>query len=80
MNADQVGVLLTDLLETITRHIENQSQVSDGDVLQSLCMALAIRMNMVEVPLSKTQGLVTTLLAQANEAITTSIIQPAGKA
>ena len=80
VNADQVGILLTNLLETISRHIENQSQVSDGDVLQSLCMALAIRMNMVEVPLSKVQDLVSTLLEQASEAVATSIVQPAGKA
>ncbi len=77
---DQVGDLLADLLDTVTRQIGDQSQASDGDVLQSLCMTLAIRMNMVKAPSSMVRDLVSKLLEQANEAVISSTEQPAGRA
>ena len=80
VDADQVGRLLEGLLDTISRQIDDQSQVSDGDVLQSLCMTLAIRMNMVKAPSSTVRNLVSTLLEQADDAVASSIVQPAGKA
>jgi len=79
-NSGQVGKLLADLLETITQQTENDSRISDGDVLQSLCMTLAVRMNMVEVPSRSVRDLVSELLEQAGEAVTASSVKPAGTA
>ena len=68
-------MLLTDLLDTITRQIDNQSSVSDGDILQSLCMTLAIRMNMIKAPSSTVRRLVSTLLEQADGAVLGSTVR-----
>ena len=80
VSENQVGKLLTDLLDTITRQIGDQSPVSDGDVLQSLCMALAIRMNMINAPSGAVRRLVSTLLEKSDEAVTGSTARPAGNA
>jgi hypothetical protein len=80
VNAVQVGALLETLLAAISREIKLHGQVSDGDVLQSLCMALAIRMYMVEAPIGAVQQLVAGLLDQADDAVAGSAVQPVGKA
>jgi hypothetical protein len=80
VSADHVGKLLADLLETITEQIGNHSRVSDGDVLQALCMTLAIRMNMVDAPPTTVRTLVSTLLEQADEAVADSTVQAVGNA
>ena len=46
----QVGKLLEVVLEAITQQVDAHAKVSDGDLLQSLCMALAIRMHMADAP------------------------------
>lgn len=80
VDADLVGRLLEGLLDTISRQIDDRPQVSDGDVLQSLCMTLAIRMNMVDAPSTTVRDLVSTLLDRADDAVASSTVQPAGKA
>ena len=45
---EQVGELLTRVLDAIDRSINDDDGASDGDVLQALCMALAVRTRMVE--------------------------------
>lgn len=45
---EQVGDLLTRVLGAIDRAIRDDDGASDGDVLQALCMALAVRTRMVE--------------------------------
>ena len=80
INASHVGELLTDLLDTITKQVGTHSRISNGDVLQALCMTLAIRMNMVEAPPYTVRGFVSTLIEQANEAVVSSTVQPAGNA
>lgn len=48
VNVGDVGVMLESLLDNISREIQVRRNVSDGDVLQAMCMAFAIRMHMVE--------------------------------
>jgi hypothetical protein len=80
VSAQQVGALLEALLDAISREIKAQGRVSDGDVLQSLCMTLAIRMHMVDAPIGAVQQLVASLLDQADDAVADSTGHPAGKA
>jgi hypothetical protein len=80
VNADHVGQMLTILIETITEQIGNSSRVSDGDVLQALCMTLAIRMNMVDAAPNTVRILVSTLLEQADNAVASGTVLPAGNA
>ncbi len=80
VNAGHVSALLETMLEAITREIGRHESVSDGDVLQSLCMALAIRMHMVEAPPETVRGLVSSLLEQADRAVADGTVQPAGSA
>lgn len=80
VSAEHVGTLLANLLETITTQIGNHSRVSDGDVLQALCMTLAIRMNMIDAPPNTVRTLVSTLLEQADNAVVDSTMQPTGSA
>ena len=80
VRSDHVSQLLTELLETLTEQIGNHSRVSDGDVLQALCMTLAIRMNMVDAPPNAVRTLVSTLLEQADDAVCGSTVLPAGNA
>ena len=75
-----VGALLEALLESMTAQIRAQRSVSDGDVLQALCMALAIRMHMVEAEPVTVRALVAEILEQAEEAVAESVIEPAGRA
>lgn len=44
----QVGDLLSGVLDAIDRAIREDGGASDGDVMQALCMALAVRTRMVE--------------------------------
>lgn len=80
VNAGHVGVILEVLLESMTKQIHVNGDVSDGDVLQALCMALAIRMHMVKAPSETVRTLVATILQQADDAVAQSVVQPAGRA
>jgi hypothetical protein len=80
VNQVQVGKILEAVLNGITREINTQGKVSDGDVLQALCMALAIRMHMVDAPLSAARELVAMTLDQADDAMDHSLLQVEGKA
>ncbi len=80
VNASHVGALLEALLDSITKEIQATQDVSDGDVLQAVCMALAIRMNLVEAPPGAVRAMVASTLQQADEAVSDSVVQPAGRA
>ena len=80
VSPDQVGSLMTAVLDTITREIGGYSRVSDGDLLQALCMVLAIRMNMVDAGSETLKNLVLLLLEQANEAVAAGTVEQAGRA
>ena len=46
-SSEAVGAMITGLLETLSRYVESEGDVSDGDVLQALAMALAVRARIV---------------------------------
>ena len=80
VNARHVGALLEALLDSITKEINAHQNVSDGDVLQAVCMALAIRMHLVEAPPDAVRAMVAAALEQADDAVAESVVQPAGRA
>ncbi len=80
VNADHVGAMLEVILESMTKQIHANEGVSDGDVLQALCMALAIRMHMVKASSETVRTMVAVSLEQADDAVAASIVQPAGRA
>ena len=71
--------MLEALLHSVTEQIRAQTKVSDGDVLQALCMALAIRMHMVEAAPAAVRALVAEILEQADDAVAESVLRPAGR-
>jgi len=80
VSPEHVGGLLEAVLDALSGQISARGQVSDGDVLQALSMALAIRMHMVAAPIETVQPVVAELLAGAEEAVAASVPEPAGKA
>ncbi len=80
VNAGHVGVILEMLLESMTKQIHTNGDVSDGDVLQALCMALAIRMHMVKAPPDTVRATVAVILQQADDAVVQSVVQPVSRA
>ncbi|MDJ0918893.1 MAG: hypothetical protein QNJ05_14095 [Woeseiaceae bacterium] len=64
----QVADLLTRVLAAVDEVIGEQSPVSDGDVLQALAMALAIRTRMVETAPGSVHGLAKELVDSSLEA------------
>ena len=80
VNADHVGALLSALLEGISEEIQLRQKVSDGDVLQAMCMALAIRMHLVEAAPDAVRAMVATTLERADGAVAESVVQVAGSA
>jgi hypothetical protein len=80
VSAAHVGSLLEAVLDAISGQISQQGKVSDGDLLQSLCMALAVRMHMVDSPPDAVRHLVAATLEQAETAVANSVIRPTGNA
>ncbi len=80
VNVGHVGAMLESLLDGISREIQVRRDVSDGDVLQAMCMALAIRMQMVEAEPDAVRAMVAAVLERADEAVAESIVQVAGSA
>jgi hypothetical protein len=64
-SAQGVSELLTAVLEAISRTTEARRDISDGDVLQSVVMALAIRGRMIDARTDSVQSLVEQLFADA---------------
>ncbi len=80
VDEEDVAGLLEALLDSMTEQIRVRENVSDGDLLQALCMALAIRMHMVEAAPPAVRALVSEILEQADDAVAESVIAPAGRA
>ncbi len=80
VNVGHVGAMLESLLDSISREIRVRRNVSDGDVLQAMCMALAIRMHMVEAAPDTVRAMVAATLERADEAVAESVVQVAGSA
>lgn len=60
--------LLSDILAAIDRAVAIGEPVSNGDVLQAVAMALAVRTRMIHAPAETRQRLALQLLARALEA------------
>ena len=77
-----VGNLITVMLESIDREINLMGEVSNGDVLQAISMALAIRAHIIHAPLDMTSALTKSLLNEALMALTeaTTIHAQSGRA
>jgi hypothetical protein len=56
-SAQAVADLLTAVLGAVSTRVESGPGVSDGDVLQALAMAMAVRARMVAVPPKTSLGL-----------------------
>lgn len=80
VNEGHVGAMLEALLESISEEVQLRGNVSDGDVLQAMCMALAIRMHLVEAAPDAVRAMVAATLEQADDAVAESVVQPAGRA
>ena len=81
-SAMRVQQLLTALLETLTREIRVLGPTSNGDVLQALAMALAVRAGMVEAAPATALKLAQELLGTSVGAVGRSALlqMPAGHA
>lgn len=75
-----VSDLLTALLETISRHVEDRHDLSDGDILQALCLALAVRARMVGATPDSIRELVVEIFDTAHRAACAAIPYEAGRA
>ena len=77
-----VSTLITAILTTIDREISLMGDVSNGDVLQGVSMALAIRTHIIHAPIETTSGLTKNLLNDALNGLTkaTTILAPSGRA
>jgi len=65
----RVSQLITVVLEAINRDVSNMGETSNGDVLQALSMALAIRARMIHAPHETVEGLTRGLVKNALDAI-----------
>ena len=68
-DAVRVSQLISALLDTIDRDIALAGETSNGDVLQALAMATAIRAGMIHAPQPVTHRLSTDLLNSALNAV-----------
>jgi hypothetical protein len=79
-SADQVAELLSGVLAALSEVIERDGDVSDGDVLQALAMAAAIRSRRVAVPVTVTRQLLDQLLDDSLDAVGAATPTRAGRA
>ena len=80
VNPRHVGAVLEAVLAAVTERIRAEGGVSDGDLLQGICMAMAIRMDMVDAQPAAVRALVARSLEEADEAVAESVVRPGGKA
>ena len=72
-----VNQLLTAILETINKEVAVAGPMANGDVLQALAMAVAIRSRMIHAPSEVTSDLARTVTAYALDATTNAKISRA---
>ena len=72
-----VNQLLTAILETINKEVAVAGPMANGDVLQALAMAIAIRSRMIYAPSEVTSDLARTLTTCALDATTNAKISRA---
>ena len=73
----KVSQLLTVVLETIDKEMAVTGPMANGDVLQALAMAVAIRSRMIHAPSEITSDLTKTITAYALDATTNAKISRA---
>ena len=76
----EVARMVSAILEGLTRSIGTRNDISDGDVLQALAMAMAIRAEMVKAPQGAAQSLSRQLVETALTATDTAVRTPGGTA
>ena len=69
VSAVAVSQLLDSVLNTLTREIALAPNVGNGDILQALAMALAVRTGIIHAPFDFIAGETRALLATALEAV-----------
>lgn len=81
-SAMRVDQMLSAILEAIDTDISVCGETSNGDVLQALAMALAVRARMIHAPQDVTMQLASDLLALASRAATEAerVQPPSGNA
>ena len=67
-SAMRVDQMLSAVLDAIDRDIKICGETANGDVLQAVAMALAVRARMINAPANVTAGLSAQLLNSANAA------------
>jgi len=65
----RVGQMVTAILGALTRDIDLDGETANGDVLQAMAMALAIRAAMISAPKPTTDRIALALLDQALRAM-----------
>jgi hypothetical protein len=65
----RVGQLVSTLLRAIDRDFDVAGEMSNGDVLQALAMATAIRARMIHAPSQLTEGIAKELLSISLDAV-----------
>lgn len=71
-SAVRVSQLLSAVLDAVDRDIALAGETSNGDVLQAIAMALAIRARIIHAPLGSLDSLSTELLQAAQAAVAAS--------
>ncbi len=74
-----VGRLTTALLDTISDAVDRGSAVCDGDVLQAMAMALAVRAQVINAPPGAGARVAEHLVANALAAVAEARPTPAGR-
>ena len=68
-SAQNVSVLVTELLNTISAQVKNGDDLKDGDILQALTMVIAIRCGMLGVEYQIIERLIHSLFRKNIEAV-----------
>ncbi len=68
-SATRIAELVTSILQSIDRDLANEGETSNGDVLQAVAMALAIRSRIILAPPALTGKLAIELLGTALGAV-----------
>jgi putative heme iron utilization protein len=80
VSQQDVARMLGGVLEGLTQAIGSRADVSDGDVLQALAMAMAVRAEMVKAPAGAAQNLSRQLVETAMGATEVTRHTPGGTA
>ncbi len=75
-----IGELLTTILDAVSEALNEHGNVSDGDLLQALAMATAIRARMIPVNPTVIDELVNSFLYTALAAVRDAPLRPSGVA